>query len=141
MTKAQTQDIHYDNTKTNTKLPYLEQKQSNPNKASNSMTSSNNFSANPPKSELGAALTEMGVAGTLSTTAATLSSMGVGQVILASVGASAVTVSLPAVVAIAAAGCLGLSVGSKLIKAINSVQASTSTDQLSPTSNQISVRT
>lgn len=102
------------------------------------MTSNNNFSANPPKSELGAALTEMGVAGTLSTTAATLSSMGVGQVIVASVGATAVTVSLPAVVAIAAAGCLGLSVGSKLIKAINSVQPSS--DQLSPTSNPISVR-
>lgn len=85
------------------------------------MTSSRSLPANPPKSELGAALTEMGAAGTLSTAAATLSSMGVGQVIVASVGASAVTVSLPAVVAIAAAGCLGISVGSKLVKAINSV--------------------
>jgi hypothetical protein len=86
------------------------------------MTSSSNVSANQPKSELSAALTEMGAAGTLSTAAATLSSMGVGQVIVASVGASAVTVSLPAVVAIAAAGCLGLSVGSKLVRAINSIQ-------------------
>jgi serine protease inhibitor len=130
---------HYSNTKANTKLPYSEQKQSNLNQATTSMTSSNNFSTNPPKSELGAALTEMGVAGTLSTTAATLSSMGVGQVIVASVGATAVTVSLPAVVAIAAAGCLGLSVGSKLVRAINSVQPSS--DQLSPASNPISMRT
>jgi hypothetical protein len=84
------------------------------------MTSSSiNPSANPPKSELGAALTEMGAAGTLSTAAATLSSMGVGHVVLATVGASAVSVSLPAVVAISAAGYLGLSLGNKLVKAIN----------------------
>jgi hypothetical protein len=105
-------------------LPYLEQRQSNPSKVKISMTSSRSLPANPanpPKSELGAALTEMGAVGTLSTAAATLSSMGVGQVIVASVGASAVTVSLPAVAAIAAAGCLGISVGSKLVKAINSV--------------------
>jgi hypothetical protein len=90
------------------------------------MTSSSNASANPstdsPKSDFAAAAAEMGAAGTLSTIAATLSSMGVGQVIVASVGASAVTVSLPAVVAVAAAGCLGLSLGTKLVKAINAGQ-------------------
>ncbi len=90
------------------------------------MTSSTNCSGNASsnnsfKSEFGAAAVEMGAAGTLSTAAATLSSMGVGQVILASVGAGAVTVSLPAVVAVTAAGCLGLSLGTRLVKAINSV--------------------
>jgi hypothetical protein len=60
---------------------------------------------------------EFATVGTLATVATTLH--GVGLVTVATVGAGAVVVSLPAVVAVAAAIPLGLSLGDKLRSAIN----------------------
>jgi hypothetical protein len=60
---------------------------------------------------------EFATAGTLATVATTLH--GVGLVTVATVGAGAVVVSLPAVAAVLATITLGLSLGNKLRDAIN----------------------
>ncbi|NES23593.1 MAG: hypothetical protein F6K41_32910 [Symploca sp. SIO3E6] len=75
--------------------------------------------ASPQSRNLEKAVVEIGASGTLSAAAAQLAAVGVGEVIVASVGVSAITVSLPAVTAVVAAGYLGVSVGSKLVQAIN----------------------
>ena len=61
----------------------------------------------------------MGAAGTLATLAAQFASAGAGQVVVATFGATAVTVSLPAVVAVGAAVCVSLSLGKKIVNTIN----------------------
>ncbi|MBD2682183.1 MULTISPECIES: hypothetical protein [Nostoc] len=84
-------------------------------------STSANPSSNPSNSDsnLSKVITELGAAGTLTTLATQASAMGIGQVAIMTVGASAVTVSLPAVVALGAASYLGLSLGKKMVDAIN----------------------
>jgi hypothetical protein len=84
-------------------------------------STSANPSSNPSNSDsnLSKVIIELGAAGTLTTLATQASVMGIGQVAIMTVGASAVTVSLPAVVALGAASYLGLSLGKKMVDAIN----------------------
>ena len=81
--------------------------------------SSANSDVNPSNSNLNVAIAEIGAADTLATLATQVSAMGIGQVIVATIGTSAVGVSLPAVVAVGAAGYIGLSLGKKIVNAIN----------------------
>ena len=74
-------------------------------------------SQNNDSNELNRGWVEIAAAGTLATAATMLE--GVGILTLGTIGGAAFTVSLPAVVAVAAAGTLGISVGSKIVSAIN----------------------
>lgn len=85
------------------------------------MTVSSNSSVSSSDLNLGAVAAELGAAGTLATIATQTTAMGIGQVVVATLGAGALTVSLPAVVAVGAAGYLGISLGKKFVNAINSV--------------------
>ncbi|MBR8836782.1 MAG: hypothetical protein DSM106950_22890 [Stigonema ocellatum SAG 48.90 = DSM 106950] len=82
---------------------------------------SSTSSANPsnPDSNFGKGITELGAAGTLATLAAQVSAASIGQVVVATFGATTLTVSLPGVVAVFACGYLGLSVGKKIVNAID----------------------
>lgn len=84
--------------------------------------SSANFPVNPSNSNFNVAAiaaTELAAAGTIATLATQATAMGIGQVVVATIGAGAVSVSLPAVLAVGAAGCLGVSLGTKIVNAIN----------------------
>lgn len=74
-----------------------------------------------PQAEAAAGAVELGAAGILTSAAGCLA--GVGQVTVATIataaGATTVAVSLPAVVAVCAAGCLGFSLGGRMVKALN----------------------
>lgn len=88
------------------------------------MSSTSSTSSNPDRKDFGVAATEIAATGTLATLATHVSAMGIGQVIVATVGTGAVTVSLPAVAGVAAAAYLGISIGKKIVKAINQPQSS-----------------
>lgn len=66
---------------------------------------------------------EIGAAGTLASTATALSTVGHVTVatIATAAGATTVVVSLPAIVAVGAATCLGFSLGSRIVRAATAV--------------------
>lgn len=71
--------------------------------------------------EISLGVFELGAAGTLASTATALSASAVGHVTVATIataaGVTTVAVSLPAIVAVSAATCLGLSLGGRIVKA------------------------